>query len=202
MPEKIVYVYLLEGYADWEISHVLPELRRTGGYEVRAVSLDGKPVVSMGGLTVQPAGDLATVDPDKAAIFILPGSAKWTAEPIPAALAQLLRTLDAKGVALAAACAATTVVARLGLLRGREHTSNALQYLVDAVPEYQEEANYVDDVAVRDRGLITASGLGDIEFASEIFAELKVMDDDIRNNWEVVFRTTEIPDGFFDQEAD
>ncbi len=200
MPDKIIYVYVLDGYADWEIAHVLPELRRTGGYTVHTVSLDGKPVVSMGGLSVVPAGALASVEPEKAAIFILPGSDKWTREPIPAALAQLLQLLDRTGVPLAAACAATTVIARLGLIRGREHTSNSLQYLADAVPEYCEDAKYVDDVAVRDGGLITASGLGDVEFASEIFAELKVMDEDVRNNWEVIFRTTEIPEGFFDQE--
>ena len=37
-----------------------------------------------------------------------------------------------------------------------------------------EKARYVDAPAVRDRGLITASGLGDVEFAREIFDELQV----------------------------
>ena len=34
---------------------------------------------------------------------------------------------------------------------------------------------YVDTPAVRDRGLITASGLADVEFAQEVMAELGVL---------------------------
>ena len=74
-------------------------------------------------------------------------------------------------VPIAAICAATVAIARLGLLRGRQHTSNGLKYLQLHVPEYHEAQNYVEAPAVRDRGLITASGIADIEFARELFEE-------------------------------
>jgi hypothetical protein len=41
----------------------------------------------------------------------------------------------------------------------------------------------VDAPAVRDRSLITASGLADVEFAAEIMAELGVLSDGQRRLW-------------------
>ena len=70
----------------------------------------------------------------------------------------------------AARRAATTAIVRAGLIRGRRHTSNGLEYLKKQVPNYTDPALYADAPAVRDRGLITASGLADVEFAQEIMA--------------------------------
>ena len=110
-------------------------------------------------------------------------------------LVQLLTALDASRVPIAAICAATTVVVRAGLLRGRRHTSNGLAYLSRQVSEYSEAAGYVDAPAVRDRGLITASGLSAIEFAAEIMAELGVLSDDERKHWAELFRSGRVPNG-------
>jgi putative intracellular protease/amidase len=97
-------------------------------------------------------------------------------------------------VPIAAICAATTAVARAGLLRGRRHTSNGLRYLQQHVPGYTESAAYVDAPAVRDRGLITASGLADVEFAAAIMAELGVLSEQDRALWTALFRGGVIPD--------
>ena len=102
-------------------------------------------------------------------------------------LEQLLNGLDSRGTPIAAICAATVAIARLGLLRGRRHTSNGLEYLRSKVPGYAEAANYVDSPAVRDRGLITASGLGDVEFARELFEELDVLSAEDRAAWAAIF---------------
>ena len=83
---------------------------------------------------------------------------------------------------------ATTVVARAGLLGGRRHTSNGPDYLKRHVPDYTGSTMYVDAPAVRDRGLITASGLADVEFAEEIMAELGVLSDSDRAYWTSLFR--------------
>jgi putative intracellular protease/amidase len=103
--------------------------------------------------------------------------------------------LAASAVPIAAICAATTAVVKLGLLRGRKHTSNGLAYLRSKVPEYAQEQDYVDSPAVRDRGLITASGVAPIEFARELFEELEVMTPDDRGLWEKLFRTGRLPNG-------
>ena len=63
------------------------------------------------------------------------------------------------------------------------------------VPGYVEAANYVDSPAVRDRGLITASGLGDVEFARELFEELNVLSVEDRAAWATIFRTARLPEG-------
>ena len=178
MPPKAVYLLVVPGFADWEPAHALAELRRHGHYRVEVAGLSSPPVQSMGGVTVQPTCTIAAVRPADVAVFMLPGGDRWERQPLEPELKDLLRSLDEHGVPIAAICAATTAVARVGLLRGRRHTSNGLAYLQHHVPEYTESAGYVEAPAVRDRGLITASGLADIEFASEIMAELGVLSDD------------------------
>ena len=149
---KAVYLLAVPGFADWEPAHALAELRRYGRLRVEVVGLTTDPVESMGGVTVLPSKVLASVDVTDIAVFILPGGDRWEQQPIEAELAALLRVLDQRGIPIAAICAATTAVARIGLLRGRRHTSNGLSYLKEKVPEYDDSASYVDAPAVRDRG--------------------------------------------------
>jgi len=189
MPEKAVYLLAVPGFADWEPAHALAELRRNGGYRVEVVGLESDDVESMGGLTIRPTRSLTQLDPADVAVFILPGGAYWEREPLAPGLTAALTRLDQEGVPLAAICAATTAIARAGLLRGRRHTSNGLSYLREQVPEYAEEGHYVDLPSVRDDHLITASGLGDVEFARDIMAELGVLSDDDRDLWTRLFRT-------------
>ena len=73
MPEKAVYLLVVDGFADWEPAHALAELRRNGDYRVESVSLTSAPVQSMGGLRVLPSTTVSEVDPADVAAFILPG---------------------------------------------------------------------------------------------------------------------------------
>lgn len=82
---------------------------------------------------------------------------------------QILHRLERSQKPIAAICAATTAVARFGLLKSIKHTSNSLSYLSKMVPEYSESENYVNSLATRDQHIITASGLGALEFTLEIF---------------------------------
>jgi putative intracellular protease/amidase len=194
MPEKAVYLLVVEGFADWEPAHAVAELRRQGQYRVEAVGLTPAPVESMGGIRVLPSTVVTDVDPADVAAFILPGGDRWESSPIEPELEQLLNRLDGEGVPIAAICGATVAIARLGLLRGRRHTSNGLEYLRSNVPGYADAAQYVDTPAVRDRGLITASGLGDVEFARELFEELDVLSADDRSAWANIFRSARLPE--------
>jgi putative intracellular protease/amidase len=195
LPDKGVYLLVVPGYADWEPAHAVAELRRHGHYRVEVVGLSHAAVESMGGITVQPTCSIAEVDPADVAVFIMPGGDRWENQPVEPELAQLLRRLDRAGIPIAAVCAATTVVARAGLTRGRRHTSNGLKYLQDHVPEYADQAAYVDAPAVRDQHLITASGVADVEFASAIMEELGVLSRDDRARWTSLFRSGRLPDG-------
>jgi putative intracellular protease/amidase len=193
MPAKAVYLLVVPGFADWEPAHALAELRRHGGYRVEVVGLTTAPVESMGGLRVHPSRSIADVNLADVAVFILPGGDRWESSELEPELATLLGELDTAGVPLAAICGATVAIARAGLLRGRRHTSNGRSYLRDHVPGYDGAAEYVDAPAVRDRGLITASGLADVEFAAELFNELEVLSESDRAEWTVLFRSGRIP---------
>lgn len=193
MPNKAVYLLVVDGFADWEPAHAVAELRRSGQYLVKSVGLTLEPVESMGGLRVLPSMTVTDVDPADVAVFILPGGDRWENSAVEPELAQLIERLDALGVPLAAICGATVAIARLGLLRGRRHTSNGLEYLQSQHAGYTEAADYVDAPAVRDRGLITASGLGDVEFARELFEELNVLSAADRAVWAEMFRSARLP---------
>lgn len=195
MPQKAVYLFVFPGFADWEPAHAVAELRRHGAYRVETVALSMNSVESMGGIVVQPSRTLADIDPNDVAIFILPGGDRWEQQPPERELMQLLNRLDADRIPIAAICAATTAVVRAALLRGRRHTSNGLTYLRQQVPDYAEATNYIDAPAIRDRGLITASGLSDVEFAREIMAELGVLNEADRDRWTKLFREGRIPNG-------
>jgi hypothetical protein len=63
------------------------------------------------------------------------------------------------------------------------------------VPGYADEAAYVDAPAVRDRRLVTASGLADVEFARELLEELDVLTPEQRSQWAQMFRNARLPTG-------
>jgi putative intracellular protease/amidase len=169
------------------------ELRREGQYRIETVGLSSAPVTSMGGIRVLPSKTVMQVEPTDVAAFILPGGDRWERAPMEPELEHLLTRLDRDGVPIAAICGATVAIARMGLVRGRRHTSNGLEYLRAQVPGYADAASYVDEPAVRDRKLITASGLGDVEFARELFEELAVMSAGDRTMWAQIFRSGKLP---------
>ena len=189
MPGKAVYLLVVSGFADWEPAHAIAELRRNGQYRVEVVGLSADAVQSMGGITVLPTKTIADVSLDDVAVFILPGGDRWEQQPLEPELQTLLLELDRQRVPIAAICAATTAIARAGLIRGRRHTSNGLGYLEQHAPGYRDQSAYVDAPAVRDDGLITASGLADVEFAAEIMTELDVLSAGDRALWTRLFRS-------------
>lgn len=194
MPDKGIYFLAVEGFADWEAAHALAELRREGGYRVEVVGVGLEPVVSMGGLRVVPSHTVADIDPMDVAAFIIPGGDRWETAPAEAELESMLRRLDELQVPIAAICGATVAICRIGLLRDRRHTSNGLSYLQSHVPGYTGTLQYVDAPAVRDRGLITASGLANVEFAHALFEQLEVLSEDDRALWADMFRHGRLPD--------
>ena len=192
---QAVYLLVVDGFADWEPAHAVAELRRHGNFRTETVGLTLEPVDSMGGLRVLPSTTVAGVDLPDVAAFILPGGDRWEKAAVEPELATLLTRLDGAGVPIAAICGATIAIARIGLLRGRRHTSNGLEYLKSHVPDYADADTYVDAPAVRDARLITASGLADVEFARELFEELNVLAPADRALWAQIFRSAKLPTG-------
>jgi len=189
-----VYTLIFDGYADWELGHALAELRRYGKVEVVTVGFSDKAVTSMGGLRVIPDKPIEKVVIHDVLIFIIPGGYMWEGSYPKDEIEQLLFSLEDAQKPIAAICAATTVVARAGLLRGRKHTSNSLSYLLKMVPEYSDSGNYVSSLATKDQHIITASGLGSIEFTMEIFNELNLASPEMMAIWFDAFKHGKYPE--------
>jgi transcriptional regulator GlxA family with amidase domain len=96
-------------------------------------------------------------------------------------------------VPIAAICGATLAVARAGLLNERRHTSNTPGYLGAHLPDYCGVAEYDSALAVNDRGVITASGLGPVDFARAIFAELGVFSASDEQVWYEMHKHGQLP---------
>ena len=188
-----VHVLVFEGFADWEPAYALAELRRSGGLDIVTLGFTDAPVRSMGGLRVVPDRALAGRNLSAVRLLILPGGDMWEGIYPRAEVDAVLAELRAREVPIAAICGATLALARAGLLNDRAHTSNEQAYLTSLVPEYAGGGQYVDELAVRDRRVITASGLGPTEFAREIFEELEVFTAEERPVWYHLFKHGRFP---------
>jgi putative intracellular protease/amidase len=121
-------------------------------------------------------------------MLILPGGSAWEKRANPEAIEKAREFLDA-GVPVAAICAATLALARAGFLDTRKHTSNLREYI--ALSGYHGSEHYLDQPAVTDGCLITASGIAPVDFAREIFKMLSVYSEPALDAWYALFKTCE-----------
>jgi len=156
---------------------------------------DRTPVTSMGGLETTPQQTLDEMDLDDVAIFIIPGGELWEKGYPEAVMHDLVRRLDEQKIPMAAICAAVTMLAKAGILEGRRHTGNALSYMKKLVPGYAGEPTYVDELAVADNHIITASGLGTVDFTMAILETLDVATPEMRQLWYDAFKHGRFPEG-------
>ena len=190
------YLLIFDGFADWEPAHAFCEIGRSGKFEVLTVGFSRDTVQSMGGLKVSPDILLTGVNIDEVAFFMLPGGDMWE-KTSHAEIHDLLNKLHEQSVLVGAICAATLEIARAGLTRGIRHTSNAKAYLKAMVPGYKEEHLYVDELAVTDKNIITASGLGSVEFAREVIRNLKLHSEADAAVWFDMFKRGVVPAAMF-----
>jgi putative intracellular protease/amidase len=182
-----VHLYVCDTFADWEPGFATAHIQRAswqrepGRYAVRTVADSTEPVTSMGGMRVLPDLTVDQLDPRESAMLMLVGGDTWAdREKHGAILARAQAFLDA-GTPVAAICGATYGLALAGLLDDRAHTSNAAVYLEQS--GYAGRDRYLDEPAVTDRGLITASGTKPVDFAKHIFAALDLYQPHVLDSW-------------------
>jgi putative intracellular protease/amidase len=190
--KKRVYLIIFDGLADWEPALALCAIRNTNKFEIITVGFTKETITSMGGLKMIPDITLDEVDPELAAILILPGGDMWENQTFENIIS-LLHRLREYQVPIAAICGATLEVCRSGIIRGVRHTSNTREYLKSLVPNYLDEGLYVESMAVSDQGIITASGAGFIEFADEIIKTLEIYTEQERQVWFNLFKHGVMP---------
>jgi putative intracellular protease/amidase len=193
---NIAYVLLPRGLADWEPALVMVKINSGTNFKIVTVGFSKSPVTSIGGMTALPDIELSEVDIDSAAAFIIPGAKFWEDNDTPEDLSNLLVELHERKIPIAVICAATLIPARLGMYKGTKHTSNSVAYLKERFPDYGDERTYIDTMAASDNGLITASGLGYVEFAVEILKSLNILkSDDEARAWHDLVKHGIVPDG-------
>jgi putative intracellular protease/amidase len=188
MSHRTAHVALFDDLADYEVGHLLAELR-TGRFtrerfDVVTVAESLEPITTMGGVRMVPDALLADLDPGDSDLLVIPGGDMWDAGGGGAFAAVAGRFLDA-GVPVAAICGATAGLARAGLLDERDHTSAAAEYL--AATGYAGGERYVDQRAVVDGELITAGPQSPVQFARATLGRLGLASDDTLGAYERLF---------------
>ena len=195
-----IYLYVLDTLSDWEIGYLTAELhsRRfldpSVNFSLTKISASGKPVTTMGGITIVPDCALADVRFAPGDVLILPGANTWMSDEHQSMLEMVPGLLDS-GTTVAAICGATIALASKGILNSRKHTSNDKGFLVSMFPQYSAE-NYIELPAVTDGNLITASGLAPLEFSYEVFKKAEVMKTATLEAW-FGLNTKRDPQSFF-----
>lgn len=182
-----IFVFVFNGFSDWEIAYLTPEIKKNDNYDLVYFSIDGKPVQSMGGLRVLPEKSLSEININDICMLILPGGTAWE-KGENKEIDLFVKTLFAEKITIAAICGATIYLGQQGFLNELKHTSIDLIYLKTCVPDYLGENNYKYSLAVTDKNIITANGVAPIEFAREIFNKLKLMKDDEIEKWFQLFK--------------
>ena len=185
--KKKIGVFLFNGFSDWEIAYLTPEINKSEQFDLVYFSENGDTVTSMGGLQIKPTTSLNKLKPEDIDLLILPGGTAWEKGEV-TAIGELTKSLFESGKPIAAICAATTYLGHLGLLDNRKHTSNDLNYLKAMAPQYHGDDNYRNSPAITDRNIITANGISSIEFAREVFKAIGLYSDENIEKWFQLFK--------------
>ena len=185
--KRTVFIYLFDGFSDWEIAYLMPELKRHKEIDLFYFSIDGGVVESLGGMRVMTQKNISQIAIRPTDMLILPGGTIWERQQDRLLLPLIESCMEQKSC-IAAICGATVYLANQGLLDGLKHTSNALHYLKWFAPYYKGESHYVTESAVMDQNIITASGTAPIEFASIVIKALEIYDDSGLNTWFELFK--------------
>ncbi|PWC03656.1 DJ-1/PfpI family protein [Agromyces badenianii] len=187
--DRLVVLYATDTMADWEYGYVVAGLGMTeGAFPVVCAGETTAEVRTMGGLNLRPDAAIAELDPEQIALLVLPGADTWAEghEPVLALAARLVEA----GTPVAAICGGTLGLARAGLLDERRHTSNAPDFLQQAVG-YTGAELYSDERAVVDGAVITAGATAPVDFARAVFEALDAMPAPVIDAWYGLYTTGE-----------
>ena len=197
---KTVHMAVYDTLSDWEVGYATAHIRNgywqkePGSHTVVTVGATKDPVTTMGGMTIVPDITVDQLRPEDSAMLILAGADTWLTGGNAEFASKAREFLDA-GVPVAAICGATGGLAAAGLLDDRRHTSNA-KVFVEMMGSKGGD-RYVDEPAVTDRGLITATAAAPVEFAREIFAALDLYEPDILASWYKLYGQQD-PAGYYE----
>ncbi len=183
----IAYLYLFDGFADWEPALAAAEINTSEPHVIQTVTKDGQEVTSQGGLSIKPHLSLSEIDIDQSNLLLLPGGDMWEGTD-PDGLAVIVQQFIDHQKLVAAICGATYYLARLGLLNNVIHTSNGLKYLKQFATGYSGDSFYINQSCVWDAGIITANGTASVDFAFNILKALEIYNERELSDWYKIFK--------------
>ena len=164
----MVYMFLGTGFEETEAIAPLDLLRRAG-VEIATVGLNGKVIYGGHGIGVEAALEIGQLDLTNLEMVILPGGLGGVAsiKGCPAAM-DAIRFAYENGKFVAAICAGPTILASLGITKGKHAT---------CYPGCEEQMGNTimeDAAAVTDGKIITGTSAGcAIPFGLQLIAALK-----------------------------
>ncbi len=141
----MVYLFLAPGFEEAE-ALVPTDLLRRAGVETSLVAVPEGPVTGGHGITVQADLPLSGVSLENASLLVLPGGGVGVANLGKSdEVRRLFTEADARGIPIAAICAAPSLLGNWGLLHGR----NAVCY-----PDARWESQMTDATLHPDQGAV------------------------------------------------
>lgn len=190
-----VYIYVLDTLADWEMGHLISEVNsgrffKKGAKKIslKTVSCTKEPIKTMGGVKIVPDCLTDDIVTSKSSVLLLPGADTWN-DPKHSPIIEKAGEFLSLGATVGAICGATAALANFGLLDNLAHTSNGVGFLEMVSPDYKGSNAYIDEPAVVDNNLITASSTGALLWTKQIIEKLDVFQSDTLESWYNYFST-------------
>ncbi len=187
MKQKVL-LFLLNEYTDWEGAFLSTALHVgviPGGdvkYEVNTVAPTLNEVRSIGGFRTLSHYSFENMPQDYAAIVLIGGN-QWRSPEAEQVAPLVQRALD-NGKIVGAICNGASFLCSHGFLNNIKHTGNGLDQLKQwGGKNYTNETGYVNAQAVSDGNIVTANGVGHLEFTREMLSLLKANSEENINMW-------------------
>ena len=177
MKQKVLFI-LLNEYTDWEGAFlstalhvgVIPDSEVK--YEVHTVAPTSESVCSIGGFRTLPDYSFENMPKDYAALVLIGGN-RWDS-PEAELVVPLVQEAWDNGKFIGAICNGASFLCSHGFLNNVKHTGNGLDQLKKwGGTGYTNAENYVEAQAVSDKNIVTANGVGHLEFTREMLLLLK-----------------------------
>ena len=177
MKPNVLFIILNE-YTDWEGAFLSTALHVgviPGGeikYEVHTVAPTLDTIRSIGGFRTLSDYSFDNMPKDYAALVLIGGNS-WDSSEAELVAPLVQEALD-NGKIVGAICNGASFLCSHGFLNNVKHTGNGLDQLKHwGGDKYTNEAGYIEAQAVSDKNIVTANGVGHLEFTREMLLSLK-----------------------------
>lgn len=172
----MIYCYIYEGMADFEITLLLHRLKNTGKKQCIYISEDMQPIKAQSGLTYIPDKKISTItDVEALEALIIPGGPINNDQN---GICALIQAAVKYNKLVAAICFGPQFLGRAGILKDYQFTTSCSKEKI-AQMEISDPFNwsqYLHQRTVVDRNIITAQGFAFVDFAVEVCKYLDIFE--------------------------